>query len=515
MTKRTMLLGAAAGLLMMGATGASADLYTPGSDSMTNPTIGPANNWQAAGFGTQNLISVIPANGDYSIVEKTTLKLPFRIEAEVTADRWRIKESFITIGTAPLKSAGQVGVCCGSLVEFDQYNYAHRIDIGAKKHVDMDAWWEADVGDNSLANKARNACRHLRDDLEEKGLKHDEIFAQDRDTKISLGFRYVARVGHKNDNHDVQEASAPTIHWKQSQPTYADVFVKCRKETIAHVVGQVLPDPKPTASDDLAMGFQVNQAALAITPKHYEAKCPAKLHLNPTIEATGKGTVKYRFIDQLGNHSQTFQVKFDKSDVKFLDHVIEIDAKNKPKGLGFTSAQPQSGALGLAAPSNPNLTQGYFQVEVLSPHKKLSNIADYSVKCTVTTAGDGEVTTGPSNPKPVIGNLVADVKPTKKLADLVIDSVQPSPAVPTKLFVKVTNKGTAASTPTNLKALRWVGNQATARGTLVPAVLPGQSQVVLAELGGTIDGATHLYVRVDDPNRVLESDDGNNSFKVK
>jgi hypothetical protein len=63
--------------------------------------------------------------------------------------------------------------------------------------------------------------------------------------------------------------------------------VKCRKETVVHVVGQALPKPKPTGSDDLAMGFQVNQAALAITPKHYEAKCPAKLHLNPTIEATG------------------------------------------------------------------------------------------------------------------------------------------------------------------------------------------------------------------------------------
>jgi hypothetical protein len=114
-----------------------------------------------------------------------------------------------------------------------------------------------------------------------------------------------------------------------------------------------------------------------------------------------------------------------------------------------------------------------------------------------------------------VEGIKGDTKPSKKLADLVIDSVQPSPAVPTKLFVKVTNKGTAASTPTNLKALRWVGDTASARGTLVPAVLPGQSQVVLAELGGTIDGATQLYVRVDDPNRVLELDDGNNSFKVK
>ena len=512
MTKRTMLLSAATGLLLS-ATSASADLYTPGSDSMTNPTIGTAHDWQAAGFGTQSLISVIPADGDYSIVEKTKLRLPFRIEAEVTASRWRIKESFITIGTAPLKSGGQVGACCGSLTDFDQYNYAHRIDIGAKKHVDMDAWWEAAVGDNSLANKARNACRKLRDELEDQGMKHDAIFAQDRDTKMSIGFRYVARVGHKNDNHDVNESGAPSVQWKQSQPSYADVHVRCRKETIAHVVGLPLPDPKPTGSDDLAMGFQVNQAALAITPKHYEAKCPAKLHLNPTIEATGKGTVKYRFVDQLGNHSQTFQVKFDKSDVKFLDHVIEIDDKNAPKGLGFKAAQPNSGDLGLAAPSNPNLTQGYFRVEVLSPHKKLSNIADYSVKCTVKTAGDGKITTAPTDPKP--GYLVGTVNPTKKLADLVIDSVQPSPAVPTKLFVKVTNKGSAASTPTNLKALRWVGNAATARGTLVPAMKPGESQVVLAELGGTIDGASQLYVRVDDPNRVLELDDGNNSFKVK
>jgi hypothetical protein len=268
MTKRTMLPAATAGLLMMGAVGASADLYTPTSESMTNPTIGPAHNWQAAGFGTQNLISVIPADGNYAIVEKTTLKLPFHIEAEVTASRWRIKDSYITIGTAPLKSGGQVGVCCGSLGDFDQYNYAHRIELGEKKHVDMDAWWEAPVGDNSLANKARNACRRLRDELEDQGLKHDAIFAQDRDTKMSISFRYVARVGHKNDNlHDIDEYGATTIQWKQSQPTYADVFVRCRKETIAHVVGQALPDPKPTASDDLAMGFQVNQAALAITPK--------------------------------------------------------------------------------------------------------------------------------------------------------------------------------------------------------------------------------------------------------
>jgi hypothetical protein len=510
MTKRTMMLNSAAGLLMvLGAASASADLYTPTSEAMSDPKISMAENEQAAAIGRYDTIVVVPDEEDYAHAKPTKLALPFHIEAKVSKSRWRIKDSRIIIGIAPLHSGSQVGSCCGTILEFSPYNYAARTEHGASQHIDRDAWWTVEVSDNSIATRARNACRVKRKELEDQGMSRKEIFAQDRMTTLPTDFRYVARVAHKS--HDLQEASSST-YWKQSQSIWANINVICQKGRPSRIA--VDPTP-PTASNDLTVGFQVVQAALAITPKHYEAKCPAKLHLNPTIEATGQGTVKYRFVDQLGNHSQTFQVKFDKSDVKFLDHVIEIDGKNKPKGLGFATAQPQSAALGLAAPSNPNLTQGYFRVEVLSPHKKLSNIADYSVKCTVTTAGDDEITTGPADPKPVIGSFVADVKPTKKLADLVVDSVQPSPAVPTKLFVKVTNKGTGASTPTNLKALRWVGNQATARGTLVPAVLPGQSQVVLAELGGTIDGATHLYVRVDDPNRVLESDDGNNSFTVK
>jgi hypothetical protein len=513
MTKRNVLMSGVTGFLMViGAAGAAADIYTPSSESMSDPKITNAEDHLAAQLYLQNTIVVAASDGDYAYAKPTTLNLPFHIEAKTSKDKWRIKESYIIIGLAPIKSAGVVGACCGSMKDFDQYSYAVKIEHGNVEKIDKDAWWTMGVGNNSIGDRARNACRNLRKDLEAQGLEHAAIFGQDRNTTLPTEFRYVARVAHKNGNHDVNEAGAASIHWKQSQPSWANINVICQKGGPSRVATDPNPKPKPTGSDDLAMGFQVNQAALAITPKHYEAKCPAKLHLNPTIEATGKGTVKYRFVDQLGNHSQTFQVKFDKSDVKFLDHVIEIDDKNKPKGLGFAAAQPQGGALGLAAPSNPNLTQGYFQVEVLSPHKKLSNVADYSVKCTVKTAGDGKVAAAPDTVNPVI---VEGLSATLKLADLVIDSVQPSPSVPTKLFVKVTNKGTKASTATNLKAIRWTGNQSTARGTLVPAVEPGQSQVVLAELGGTVDGATQLYVRVDDPNRIAEQDEGNNSFKVK
>jgi hypothetical protein len=508
MTQRTLLLSAAAALLMSTA-GASADIYTPSSASMSDPKISSPKNEQAAALGRQDTIVVVPDDEDYAHAKPTKLLLPFHIEAEVSKSKWRIKDSSIIIGVAPLWSGDQVNSCCGMLLEFSQYNYATRIEHGATKHVDRDAWWTVEVNDNSIATRARNACRVKRKELEDQGMSRKQIFAQDRATSMPTEFRYAARVGHRSN--DLQEASS-SIHWKQSQPIWANINVICQKGGPSRVAVDPTPTPPPSASDDLAIGFQVKQAALAITPKSYGGKCPMTLHLNPTIETNGKGTVRYRFRDQLGNKTQEFQVKFDKADVKFLDHVFEIDAKGKPNGLGLAAPQAAGGELGLAAPSNPDLIQGYFQLEIVAPHKKLSKVSDYSVKCKSLTAGDGLVAVpGTGKPGIVVGDLTAKLK----LADLFIDSVQPSPAVPTKLFVKVTNKGTAASTPTNLKALRWVGDKATARGTLVPAVLPGQSQVVLAELGGTIDGATQLYVRVDDPNRVVELDDGNNSFKVK
>jgi hypothetical protein len=516
MSKRHVLLSAAsAALLNLAASApASADLYTPTSEAMSDPTLGNPKDWAAAGFGRQDLITVTSDGQDYQSALNTTLRLPFHIEAEVSKDKWRIKDSFIVIGLAPLNSGGQVGSCCGSLVHFHEANFAARIDQGATKHVDRDAWWVAEVKDNSIGNRARNACRNLRKDLEAQGLSHDEIFGQDRDTVLSTEFRYVARVGHKNDNHDVNESGASSIEWKQSQPSWENIAVTCQRDLTSHATGTPDPTPIPTGSDDVAVPFQVSQAALAITPKPYAGKCPASIHLLPTLEATGKGVVKYRFVDGLGNHSQQFQVAFDKHDVKFLDHVIEIDDQGKPKSLGFAVAQPQGGALGLAAPTVAGLVQGYFKLEVMSPQHKLSNIADYSVTCTDKAAGDDlTMKPGTVNPAPVIP-AVAGVL-TLGAADLIVEEVQPSPAVPTKLFVKVTNKGNVASTPTNLKAIRWTGNQSTARGTLVPAVLPGQSQVVLAELGGTIAGASQLYVRVDDPNRIKEQDEGNNSYKVK
>jgi subtilase family serine protease len=149
----------------------------------------------------------------------------------------------------------------------------------------------------------------------------------------------------------------------------------------------------------------------------------------------------------------------------------------------------------LAAPSVSGVKQGYFQLEVLSPHKKLSNIADYSVKCTTK----------------IVGGITA--KPD--LADLVVEDVQPAANLLSKVFVKVTNVGTSPSTPTNLQAISQKDGQTIIRGTLVPVVEPGTSQVVLAQLGTTISSAEQIDLHVDSPNRIKESDEGNNGFHYK
>lgn len=510
MSKRHLIAGAATVALLALTAGADAkaDIYEPSSESMTDPTIGLAKNQQAAAAIAQSRIVVVPDDSDYAEALPTTLLLPFRIRAEVTADKWRIKESYIVVGLAPIVSGGQVGSCCGALTEFDPANFAAEVPHGANKKIDLDGVWTAKVAGTSIANRARNACRNKRQELSQQGMSHDEIFSQDRYTVLPTEFRYVARVGHRNDNHDLIEAGSSSIAWKQSQPSFANINVTCQKRP-SEIGENPDPTPVPTGSGDIAMGFQVNQAALAISPKPYQGKCPAKIHLNPTIEATGKGTVKYRFVDQLGNHSQTFQVKFDKSDVKFLDHVIEIDGKGKPKGLGFAAAQPQGGDLGLLAPNDPNLTQGYFQLEVLSPHKKVSNIADYSVKCTNLTGSD-DLVAPPDNVNPVVvGDLAVG------LPDLFIEDVLVNPLLPYRVVVKITNGGQAASTPTNLKAIRWTGNLSTIKGTLVPAIEAGQSQVIQAQLSGTLAGATGLDLRVDDPNRIAEGNEDNNDYKVK
>lgn len=487
---RGVVLGASTGLAL--STQAFAANEVASTASIEYIALGPSTNGQAAGIGTQNTILVTATANDWMAAQPTQLALPLRIEARVTTSKWRIRESWITIGYAPVDDGG--------LAHFDAANYAHHVEHGPGKDIKLNTFWVGQVGDSSLGVRARNACRILGQSLYAQGLSVEEIFSQDRATQMSLEFHYVARVGHKYDWNDVWEEDERSYAWRQSQPSYATVHIVCQKFKASEIVAGALP--RPTVQD-LAVGFQVTQVALALTPASHTGACPATVHLSPTIQANGKGVVRYRFKNQLGAASQVFQLAFSKADTKFPDHVISLGDSGAPQGLGFAAATGSGGDLGLAAPNDPDLVKGYFQVEVLSPHARKSNMASYTLRC-----------------KPGLiagGGLVAATKPmvaTLALADLVIEQAAPS-GVASKLMVKVTNQGTAASKPTNLKLFYHAGGKVTVRGAVVPAVQPGQSQVVFAEAGASVAAADKILLRVDDPNRIAELNEGNNGFALQ
>jgi hypothetical protein len=196
MTQRTLLLSAAAGLLISAAS-ASADIYTP--SSVHERSQDHVRKTTAAALGRQDTIIVVPDEEDYAHAKPTSCSCRSRIGRKSTPANGG--SGYIIIGVAPLHSAGQVNTCCGTLYEFSQYNYAARIEHGATKHVDRDAWWTVEVNDNSIATRARNACRLKRKELEDQGLSRKQIFAQDRATTMPTDFR-VARVGHRS--HDLR-----------------------------------------------------------------------------------------------------------------------------------------------------------------------------------------------------------------------------------------------------------------------------------------------------------------------
>lgn len=495
---------AASALLALSGITAHAD-NIPGSESMSDPEITTAENEQAAALGTYDTIVVIPDNLDWATALPTQLAIPFHVEAKTSKYKWVVADSYLIVGLAPITSAGVTGACCGDMEvsDFSPYNYAEKVPHASSTgHIDKDAWWKVPSVDNSIGISARNACRNLRQELSQQGLSSDEIFAEDRQTVLSYQFRYVAAVSHTKATGENQ------YFWKQSQPSYRNFNVVCQKRTGIEITRN--PDLQPSGNIDISVGFQVNQVALAATVKDHVGHCPAELHLNPTIETNGPGVVKYRFRDHLGVASPVYQASFAKADIKFLDHVVEIDRKEAQQG-GLVAPQGSGGELGLKAPNDPNLVQGYYQLEIVAPHKKVSNIADYSVACTIPTASD-DLAAAPDIVNPVI---VEGMTATLLLADLVVEEVQPIPALPNKLFVKVSNLGQRASTPTNLKAFRAAPGTASVRGTLVPAIAAGQSQVIQVELGGSFETATSLQLRIDDPNRISEMNEGNNAFQAK
>ena len=117
------------------------------------------------------------------------------------------------------------------------------------------------------------------------------------------------------------------------------------------------------------------------------------------------------------------------------------------------------------------------------------------------------------------GNNNSGVKKKKSyvivLPDLTIESARVEGNDDRRLGILIVNKGNVASKSCNLKLFYHRSGQIMRRGATVAPIPPGENLWVVMDIGSPIASASSITLRVDDPNRVRESNESNNSFTYK
>ena len=103
----------------------------------------------------------------------------------------------------------------------------------------------------------------------------------------------------------------------------------------------------------------------------------------------------------------------------------------------------------------------------------------------------------------------------KSMPDLVIRQVVAIKGDDRKLRAHVVNIGEADAAGCNLMLYYHRAGQVVKRGTSVPAIQKGKDLWVDVNNDNPAAAASSISLRVDDPDRVKESNELNNSYKVK
>jgi subtilase family serine protease len=99
--------------------------------------------------------------------------------------------------------------------------------------------------------------------------------------------------------------------------------------------------------------------------------------------------------------------------------------------------------------------------------------------------------------------------------DLVIENVKDVPADNSQLKVRVRNVGSGNAGPNNMKIFYHRSGHVVVRGAVVPALAKGHATWVAIDADSPVANAQHVTLRVDDPNRVAELNEGNNGYTYK
>jgi hypothetical protein len=194
------------------------------------------------------------------------------------------------------------------------------------------------------------------------------------------------------------------------------------------------PVPAPPASSQavdvpLTSDTWVTQAHLSVLPDPAD-EC--RLHLSGTLVANGETEVSYRFVDHLGQHSDTYQAQIDQTSTTFVDHHVDlepvvVDGGEFDPGL----VAPHEQSIGGLTANPTDRVQGYYRLEVLSPNPLLSVVADYNVEpCIVEAPALPEA--APTSPTPTpTPNPTPLPTPVDGLAGVTTTTTPPNPTPPT------------------------------------------------------------------------------------
>ncbi|WP_417453066.1 hypothetical protein [Kiloniella sp.] len=144
----------------------------------------------------------------------------------------------------------------------------------------------------------------------------------------------------------------------------------------------VKSSPAQVSQNNLAAKFALSEAKVAPHVKNYVGQCPADLGFRLTFKAQGKGTVKYRMINEVGAKGPINSVNFNNDGHKIIDFTRHIGEPSggKINKLAINNP-PQNGNINGFENAPSDKKHGSWKVEVVEPVSTTSQESFYSWKC--------------------------------------------------------------------------------------------------------------------------------------
>lgn len=284
----------------------------------------------------------------------------------------------------------------------------------------------------------------------------------------------------------------------------------------------------PESIDDFKQAFAVTEAELTAIPAQKTTTCPTMVRFEGRIHVNGSGQIRYR-VEENGQVGPLKTIYANATGGYALAWQSEVDAPQESAAAGGLTTAPQPG----------NVATGRARLLIESPSDGIteSNDASYEITCSplapmgglaqtpedepesekvrLAVARAGADAQAEPQPKPGLpGRLVTTRAPeVTALPDLRIRAAAVDPSNPKNVKVEVVNTGAAASAATGVRL--WITPQGKVWHGSVPPLAAGKSVWITVQADMPVMAAQQVYARVDDPDKVKESNEGNNGHKLK